>query len=367
MADRTHKAAGPLVSVVIIARNEEAHIAKCIESVLAVAAAVRLSDIILVDSQSTDRTVDIACTYPIRIVELSGNPRCCPALGRCVGTHLTRGEYVLFVDGDSTVDRAWITTALRVLTAHPDTAAVAGREDQVYYRDGAVIGGKADYFGTGAAVQQVKQLGGNGLYRRTALDEVGSFNPYIRSFEEAELGARLRQAGWFLLRVPDLMAHHHTQQPDALAEYWRRLRSHLLTGQGQVLRLSLRQGLFWEHARQLNRLLLFVAWSTLGLLALVIGLLLPTATTLIGWSAMSAALVAAFASRSRSVTKPFHVIFDWAVCSVPLVWGFILPAADPTVFHLATAIAADTEADDSPRSMLQAALSQPEWASAPKP
>lgn len=346
MADRS-QATPPRVSVVIITRNEEAHIAACIESVLG--ASVRPHDIVLVDSRSTDRTVDIARGYSVRIVELSWRPRCCAALGRCVGTHLTAGEHILFLDGDSTIDSAWIGTALRVLAAHPDVAAVGGREDQIYYRDGAVIGEKADYFGTGADVQRVKQLGGNGLYRRAALDEVGSFNPYVRSFEEAELGARLRQAGWSLLRIPDLMAHHHTQKPDALAEYWRRLRSNLLTGQGQVLRLSLRQGLFWEHATQLNRVLLFLAWAAFGLFTLIAGLLGSTTAPPTIWLVMSMVLVVAFAIRSRSATKPFQLILDWAVCSVPLVWGFTLPPADPTGFHLLPAIAADTDSDAAPR------------------
>jgi glycosyltransferase involved in cell wall biosynthesis len=367
MADRTANAVAPLVSAVIIARNEEAHIGRCIESVLAAAAVVAESDVVLVDSQSTDRTVEIARTYPIRIVELSANPPCCPALGRCVGTHLTRGEQILFVDGDSTIESRWIATALDILTAHSDVAAVAGREDQVYYRDGAVSGEKADYFGTGSTPERVKQLGGNGMYRRAALEAVGSFNPYVRSFEEAELGARLRQAGWSLLRVPDLMAHHHTQKPDALGEYWRRVRSHLLTGQGQVLRLSVRQGLFWEHARQLNRLLLFVIWSVIGGLATGGGLLFGATAPMIAWFAASIVLVVVFEIRSRSVTKPLNLILDWSICSVPLLWGFTLPLADPKAFDLATAIAADTDLDSSQRGIVPPAPSLSGWAQTQQP
>src|SRR5262249_46337110 len=138
----------PTLSVVIIARNEEAYIAQCIEAVLAATASLQACEILLVDSPSDDRTVAIASTYPIRIVCLSAAQRCCPAMGRHVGARVTQGEYVLFVDGDSTIAPQWVDTALSALMSRSDVAGIAGREDQIYYRDGIVIGGKPDYFGT---------------------------------------------------------------------------------------------------------------------------------------------------------------------------------------------------------------------------
>src|SRR5262245_12405835 len=118
----------PTLSVVIIARNEEAYIAQCIEAVLAATASLQACDIVLVDSHSDDRTVAIASAYPIRIVCLSAAQRCCPAMGRHVGARVTQGEYVLFVDGDSTVAPQWVDTALSVLMSRSDIAAIAGRE-----------------------------------------------------------------------------------------------------------------------------------------------------------------------------------------------------------------------------------------------
>jgi cellulose synthase/poly-beta-1,6-N-acetylglucosamine synthase-like glycosyltransferase len=329
------------LDVVIISRNEEAHIRTCIESVLAAAAPIGACEIVLIDSGSSDRTVECASAYPIRMIELSGTPPYCPALGRHVGARVTAGRYVCFVDGDTTIAPGWLEAALRVLDERPEVAAVGGREDQVYYRDGSVAGERRDYFDSGDAVVEVKQLGGNGVYRRQALEAVGSFNPYLRSFEEAELGARLRQAGGILLRIPALMGHHHTPRPDALAEYWRRFRSHLLTGQGQVLRLSLRQGLFLEHARQLNRLVLFVAWLALGALVALASLLTGAGWPGLVWIVVSGLLVAVFALRARSVTKPVRIILDWAVCAGPLVWGCLFLAVEDGGVDLAEAIRRD--------------------------
>jgi len=343
----------PILSVVLIARNEEAYIAQCIDAVLTATASIQACDIVLVDSRSEDRTVAIASAYPIRIIRLSATQRCCPALGRHVGARVTRGQYVLFVDGDSTIAPSWVDTALAVLACRSDVAGIAGREDQIYYRDGVVIGTKPDYFGTGNVACEVEQLGGNGLYRRQALEAVGSFNPYILSYEEAELGARLRQAGWRLLRIPDLMAYHHTPKPDSLEEYARRLRGHLLTGQGQVLRLAVQQGLFWDHARRLNRFLLSLLWIAAGGVALLASALRHTLHPGLVWLAASLIILLVFMVRSRSLVKPWQMVFDWSVCCWPLLWGVFLPCRDARHFRLEAAIAVDTPASGPSRPVAE--------------
>lgn len=341
-------------SVVIIARNEEAHIGRCIESVLAATESLGRCDVVLVDSCSNDRTVEIARAYPIRVIELARRQRCCPALGRHVGVRLTRGQYVVCVDGDTEIDRGWVTAALAVLSARAALGGVAGQEEQVYYQNGLVAGGKADYFDAGPVERVVDQFGGNAIYRRTALEGVGSFNPSVRSFEEAELGARLRRAGWGLVRIPVLMGRHHTQKPDSVDEYWRRVRSHLFTGQGQVLRIALQQGLFWEHARRLNRVLLVMLWVAIGGATAVVSAALSRAEPVVAWLAVSAVLMVAFMLRSGSVTKPFKLIFDWAACSLPLAWGFLLTPADPARFRLEDAVVAgDCGGDSASHDRLQ--------------
>jgi glycosyltransferase involved in cell wall biosynthesis len=332
----------PALSVVIITRNEEPYIAACLEAALAATANVDGCEIVVVDSNSTDRTIAIAERYPVRIVRLSASQRVCPAMGRYTGTRATTGRYVLFLDGDTTVDRDWVARAIQFLDARADAAGVAGREDQVYYRDGKVVGERPDYFQTGDADVTVRQFGGNAVYRRAALDQAGSFNPYVRSYEEAELGGRLRQAGWVLIRIPALMAHHHTPRPDAVAEYLRRVRNHLLTGQGQVLRLSLGQRVFWEHARALNRLILFNAWLAVGVAAAVIAAVADSVALLSLWLATDLVLLVLFMYRSRSFTKPFRMVFDWSVCSPPLLWGFLLRPLHADHFSLDTAVSSDT-------------------------
>ena len=52
-----------MISVYILTYNEQVDIAECIESV------INLSDeVIVVDSYSSDRTVEIASRYPVKVV-----------------------------------------------------------------------------------------------------------------------------------------------------------------------------------------------------------------------------------------------------------------------------------------------------------
>ena len=62
--------AGTSLSIVIIARNEARNIARAIESVLRAVENWPDTEILLVDSASTDETVEIARRYPINIVRL---------------------------------------------------------------------------------------------------------------------------------------------------------------------------------------------------------------------------------------------------------------------------------------------------------
>lgn len=84
----------PFLSVCIITGNEEDNISRCLES-------VRWADeIVVVDSFSTDRTVEIARQYTDRIFQ----HRWLGYIGqKAVARNLAQGEWILFVDADEAV------------------------------------------------------------------------------------------------------------------------------------------------------------------------------------------------------------------------------------------------------------------------
>ncbi len=337
-------AAEPALAVVIIARDEAAHIGACIESVLRATAGVPDCAIVLVDSRSQDDTVAIARRYPIRVVELGDGVECCAALARVVGQSLTRGRHILFVDGDTEIEAGWLREAMHLLDTRPTVAGVGGKLRERYYRDGQLVGENPDCFGVGDALEVADQLGGNALYRRAALTAAGSFNPYVYSYEEAELAERLRQRGFSVVRLPLHVGTHHTGPPATARELWRRWRSNLILGYGQVLRIALRDGLFWTHARRLNRYLAFDALLLLGLVAAGAAAWVGSPRPLLLWAVLCAGLFLAFVVRTRSVRKPLHLTLIWAVWAVPLVTGFLRRPRDPRAFSVTAAIARDSGA-----------------------
>src|SRR5436190_17729397 len=110
------------LSVVVIGKNEEKHIAECLRSVLVAAEAAGGAEVVYVDSASTDRTVEIVRALGVRTLALRPEWRLSPAAGRYVGFHNTSGELVMFVDGDTIIERDWLRRAVPYF----DRAEVAG-------------------------------------------------------------------------------------------------------------------------------------------------------------------------------------------------------------------------------------------------
>jgi GT2 family glycosyltransferase len=333
----------PLVVAVVISRNEEPWIESTLRAALAAVEPYVDSEVVLVDSCSADRTVAHAQQYPVRIVELRPNAPLSPALGRLVGQHLTSSRYILFVDGDTEIDAGWVATAIEYLDEHPHVAAVDGKLRELYYEDGRVVGSSPDVFGAGDAPAEVEGLGGNAVYRRSALERVGSFNPFIVSYEEAELAARLRRSGTVVVRLPAVMGTHRTGRRGSLQELGRRYRENLIKGYGQTLRIAIGQGTLLAHARSMKRYLQFQAVVACALVAGVASAVTRDARLVAGPLVLAALLVVLFMVRSRSLTKPFRLIADWAVWTLPMLRGFVERPRDPRALRPLDLIARDRD------------------------
>ena len=111
------------ISTVIPSFNEEKTIAKCIESALEALEGIQNYEIILVDSYSNDKTIEIAKKYPISIFRLKKAWPKSPAAGRYIGTIKSKSKYIFFVDADMEVDKQWITKALNILEKNSLTAS----------------------------------------------------------------------------------------------------------------------------------------------------------------------------------------------------------------------------------------------------
>ncbi len=305
-------------SVIVIGKNEEAHLDNCLRSVQAAAAAAGGAEIVYVDSASTDRSVAIAQSLGVRVLALPPEWKHTPAAGRYIGFHHTTGELLMFVDGDCVLERQWLSRALAYFT-EARVAGVAGYLNDLdeYGREIPYVGERAD------AVKPVTTLRGIAAYRRAALAEAGPFNPHLRSEEEAELALRLRQAGWQLLHLPFQMGCHrrgHSQ----LRGMWRNVRLGRVSGVGLAWRYACQNGLGWQFCReQLRATVLF------GLIAL---LLSPgLALFALGYTSYALLFLALFASwmlsvalKKRSLTGPVEYVGTHALILCGLFTGLFI-------------------------------------------
>ncbi len=104
---REREKAQPVVSVIIPARNEEASLAACLESLTSQPGVA--FEVIVVDDHSTDRTSEVAESfaraYPDRVRVIEAGPLPAGWTGKnnaiVIGVREARGEWLLFTDADT--------------------------------------------------------------------------------------------------------------------------------------------------------------------------------------------------------------------------------------------------------------------------
>lgn len=197
------------VSVVIVSKNEEKRIRRCIQSVLDALSEIPSHEVILVDSSSTDDTVAIASSYPIKIVQLKPHWKRSPAAGMFTGYTYTKGRLVCFIGGDMEIDHEWFKTAIPYLKSN-SVAGVTGRIRNKFEGcpKSRLVERRINRGFELIPVGEVEILGGPSMLKRNVLQEVGCFHPFLEAGEEAELSMRIRTKGYKLLRLDFPMVNH---------------------------------------------------------------------------------------------------------------------------------------------------------------
>jgi glycosyltransferase involved in cell wall biosynthesis len=314
----------PLLAVVVIARNEESHIAACLTSIMDAVAPLPDSRVVLVDSDSTDGTVAVASQFPVTIYRYRA-PLRTAAAGRLIGFNHVHARYVLFVDGDCRLAENWLKRAIARMDETPRAAVTYGARCELFEGVNQTFASKgpaADEYG----------LGGNALYRSKVLREVNGFNPFIAAEEEGELFGRIQAAGYEALRSDEIMFYHHTLPKDTVQSMVRRHRNGLTRGPGQILRLSIAQGLFWYHARRYNRYLLMLLYLATGVILSGAGALFMEPLLLLWWIGFGLAAFTWLLFRRRSLRGALCIVVEWALVAVNLGRDFLEPPHHPDMF-----------------------------------
>lgn len=304
----------PSLSVVVPTYNEEDRIETCLDSILAAVEDDPSVEVIVVDSNSTDRTVELARRFPVTVLRIPDDDLTTPGAGRYVGHQRATGDQLLFVDGDMRISGEWLDRARRVLDQRDDVAGLDGHLNTA----------------EATAAEPVEALRGVVIYDADVLDQVDGFDPFLRALEDVELGYRITEAGYDVRRLP-LVAASHPYSPGA-AELLRRWRNGYYFGIGQAVRKNVRSPrTVWKFVDRYRYRAAFYGWLGVG----AASLLVQPALALI-WFAVSLVMFAAdvaWEGRADAIQR----LGKYVLSSAGFVRGFFMPPPEHSEFPVEVA------------------------------
>jgi glycosyltransferase involved in cell wall biosynthesis len=239
------------VSVIVPARNEEANLANCLVSL------VRQSgvscEVMVVDDHSTDRTREIAASFPVRVVEADPLPE--GWSGKCnacwTGARAAKGKWLLFTDADTRHTCTSIAAGLR--EAEQQGAALLSYSPKQEVHSFAERALMPLIFAELAVTYRPKEVSdpnspaaaANGQYlliRRDAYDAVGGHAAVAKAIlEDVELARNVKRGGYRLqFRLSDVVSTRMYRSFPQMWEGWTKNLALLFpNARGLALRRSL--------------------------------------------------------------------------------------------------------------------------------
>lgn len=208
----------PLLSIVVIGRNEGARLQRCLESVHRMHGLDGEKELIYVDSASTDGSLQIAADLGAMAICLTGG-RQCAARARNAGLAAARAPFILFLDGDTILNPDFPRLALRTLETDDQVAAVWGNLKEIH-PERSIYNRTLDLEWI-CPPGETEVCGGNVLMRKAALDAVEGYDSTLIAGEEPELCRRLRARSYRILHIDAPMAGHDLSMLQ-FSQYWKR-------------------------------------------------------------------------------------------------------------------------------------------------
>jgi len=239
------------VSVIVPARDEEANLANCLESLLGQQGPSY--EVIVVDDHSTDRTREIAQGFAVHLVQAESLPA--GWSGKCnacwTGAKVATGRYLLFTDADTSHSAASIASGLREAeTCEAALLSYSPRQEVHSLAERALM---PVIFAELAATFRPREVSdpaspaaaANGQYlliRRDAYDAVGGHAAVARAIlEDVELARKVKSAGYRLqFRLSDAVS---TRMYRTFPQMWEGWTKNLVLLFPNARGLALRRGL----------------------------------------------------------------------------------------------------------------------------
>ncbi|MGE0628803.1 MAG: glycosyltransferase family 2 protein [Hyphomicrobiaceae bacterium] len=213
-------------SVVVPVHNNARQLRDCLSSLCDLAYDKSSFEIIVVDNNSTDDTADVARRFPVTLLHETGFQSSYAA--RNCAIRAARGELIAFTDSDCTADKNWLAEIDAAGAGHQTAGCFAG--EILSAPPATLVERFSDDIGL---LRQRGPLSGwhfkpyaqtaNAVYRRRVFDEIGLFDPAMKSGGDAAIAWRmLDNTAYTLEFVPSAIVYHHHRT--SVPELWKQFR-----------------------------------------------------------------------------------------------------------------------------------------------
>ena len=266
------------VSAMIIVRNEENRIAKCLDSLLYQDYPADNYEIIIVDGESTDRTLDIV-KERVELVKkeksvpnlrIINNPKHILASGWNIGIKAAKGEYVIRPDAHAYVETNFISKNVETMLKVKNVSCLGGQMttlsdskagkiiDQALSSPFGVGGSKFRYSKKAEYVDTVAY----GLYKKSVFDEIGYFNEALIRTQDNDLHRRMKDAGMKFYLNPEIHSYYYSRD-----SYEKLIKQQFNNGKWTMINFLLRPGkMSIRHFIPLMFVLAILLTATVGVI-----------------------------------------------------------------------------------------------------
>lgn len=199
------------LSVVVCTKNSEATLKQCLNSIFG--SSIHPFEVIIVDGMSSDKTIEIAKQYPVKIYYDYGKGI---GFARRIGVEKAQGTFIAMIDSDSWIPLRWFESMLENFEKDP---RLGGIEDECPSCNLDALIPKLEFYVRQLRRKREKEIQtkvdgrcyigtSNSVWSRKAIIEAGNFDPNFHVCEDLDLSYRVWKRGYRLKIDTEITSYH---------------------------------------------------------------------------------------------------------------------------------------------------------------
>lgn len=210
----------PFVSAMVVVRNEEKYISKCLQSLLEQDYPNDRYEIIVVDGESNDSTLrivrELADKSSAPVLRIENNPNHYLAAGWNIGIRKAVGELIVRIDAHAFAESDFLSVNVKTIMNIQDAACVGGQMTTISDTSvGELIkDALSNPFGIGGSKFRYAKVAGYvdtvayGMYRCDVFDQVGFLDERLIRTQDNDLHRRMRDTGMKFYLNPEIRSYY---------------------------------------------------------------------------------------------------------------------------------------------------------------